>query len=167
MIDFAYTGTHGSSSDPPMADAHVVNNAQAGMQVYVDNSCTFPTLPSYLTGGDYIQAFLRDADDNTSTDLYQFSTNKYCYFYQLIDAANQMPNHQNNPNYNWTKLADTIVINGRTHNIYKSRLMAPGEYGYFASNGYGITLAPSSNLYCGICGIRGTCKYKTRTNCNS
>jgi beta-galactosidase len=147
MIDFAYTGTHGSSLTPPLPDAHVVHNAQAGMQVYVDNSCTFPALPSYLTGGDYIQAFLRDAADNSSTDLYQFAANRYCYIYQLIDAANQMPNHQNNANYGWTMLAGTIVINGRTHNIYKSRLMAPGELGYFASNGYGITLAPNSNLY--------------------
>jgi beta-galactosidase len=147
MYNFQYTGTQGSTLTPPLPDAHVVGNAQAGMQVYVDNSSTFPTLPSYLVGGDYIQAFMRDAPDSTSTDLYQFYTNRYCYIYQLIDAANQMPNHNNNANYGWSMLADTIVINGRTHKIYKSRLMAPGEQGYFASNGHGITLAPGSNLY--------------------
>ncbi len=147
MYNFQYTGTHGSSLIPPLPDAHVVNNAQAGMQVYVDNSCTFPTLPSYLAGGDYIQAFLRDAIDSSSTDLYQFYVSKYCYIYQLIDAANQMPNHNNNETYGWVKLTDNIVINGRTHDIYKSRLMAPGEQGYFASNGHGITLAPGCNLY--------------------
>ncbi len=147
MINFQYTGTQGGSLIPPMPDAHIVNNAQAGLKVYVDSSSTFPTLPAYLAGGDYIQAFMRDAPDNSSTDLYQFYTNRYCYIYQLIDAANQMPAHNNNSTYGWIKLADTILINGRTHNIYKSRLMAPGEQGYFASNGYGITPAPGSNLY--------------------
>ena len=147
MIDFAYTGTDGSRINPPMPLAHVVNNAQAGMQVYVDSSATLPTLPSYLVGGDYIQAFARDAADTTSTDLYQFVMNRYGYIYQLIDSANAMPTHDNNASYGWTLLPETVTINGRTHKIYKSRLMLPNEFGYFASNGYGITLAPGSNLY--------------------
>ncbi len=147
MVDFAYTGTHGDSLTPPLPNAHVVHNAQAGMKVYIDSSATFPALPSYLTGGDYIQAFLRDAPDGSSTDLYQFFTNKYCYIYQLIDAANPMPVHNNSDGYNWVKLNDTVTVNGRVHNIYKSRLMAPGENGYFASNGHGINVAPGSNLY--------------------
>ncbi|MGB8450841.1 MAG: discoidin domain-containing protein [Anaerocolumna sp.] len=147
MVDFAYTGTHGSSLTPPMPEAHVEHNASAGMKVYVDNNGVFPALPSYLDGGDYIQAFLRDAPDDSSTDLYQFFTNRYCYLYQLIDSANPMPVHNNNEVYEWTKLSDTITVNGRVHNIYKSRLMSPGENGYFASNGHGITAAPGSNLY--------------------
>src|SRR5258706_36908 len=57
MTNFAYTGTDGSAISPPMPLAHVVHGAQAGMQVYVDNAATFPTLPSYLAGGAYIQAF--------------------------------------------------------------------------------------------------------------
>jgi hypothetical protein len=147
MTGFAYTGTDGSRLSPPMTVAHVVTNAAAGMQVYVDSSATFPALPSYLVGGDYIQAFLRDAGDTTSTDLYQFFATKYSYIYQLIDAANAMPNHNGNAGYQWTLMPETVVINGRTHKIYKSRLMAPDELGYFASNGYGITLAAGSNLY--------------------
>src|SRR5258706_11358153 len=147
MTNFAYTGTDGSAISPPMPLAHVVHGAQAGMQVYVDNAATFPTLPSYLAGGDYIQAFQRDAADTTSTDLYQFIMNRYGYIYQLIDSANAMPTHDNNASYGWTLLPETVTINGRSHKIYKSRLMAPDEFGYFASNGYGITLAPGSNLY--------------------
>ena len=147
MTNFAYTGTDGSAINPPMPLAHVVHNAQAGMQVYVDSSATLPTLPSYLVGGDYIQAFARDATDSSSTDLYQFIMNRYGYIYQLIDSANAMPTHDNNASYGWTLLPETVTINGRTHKIYKSRLMSPDEFGYFASNGYGITLAAGSNLY--------------------
>jgi Beta-galactosidase/beta-glucuronidase len=147
MVDFSYTGTHGDSLTPPQPNAHIVHNAQAGSKAYIDSAAVLPALPDYLKGGDYIQAFLRDAPDGSSTDLYQFFTNKFCYIYQLIDAANPMPVHNNNENYQWEKLADTVTINGRVHNIYKSRLMSPGENGYFASNGHGIEVAPGSNLY--------------------
>jgi|GEM_PF-1439715 len=147
MVNFQYTGTDGNFLNPPKPPAHVVHNAQSGMQVYVDSSATFPTLPAYLVGGDYIQAFQQDAPDSTSTDLYQFFMYRYGYIYQLIDAANAMPTHNNNSIYAWTLLPETVMINGRSHKIYKSRLMAPEEQGYFASNGYGITLAPGSNLY--------------------
>jgi beta-galactosidase len=139
MINFAYSGAH--------TDAQVINNAQSGMQVYMDNSCTFPTLPSYLVGGDYARAYLSDAGESSSTDQYQFDVAKYCYIYQLIDAANDMPVHNNNASYQWQLLTGTITINGRSMKIYKSRLMASGENGYFATNGHGITLAPGSNMY--------------------
>lgn len=148
MVALGYTGTNGSALNPPMPLTNIVHNAQAGMKVYVDNAATLPTLPSYLVGGDYIQAFQRDAMDTTSTDLYQFLMNRYGYIYQLIDNANAMPNHNNNSSYGWTLMPETITINGRVHKIYKSRLMAPDEFGYFASPGYGIApLAANSNLY--------------------
>ena len=140
ITDFAYSGAH--------TDAQVISNAQNGMQIYMDNSSTFQGLPSFLLGGDYVRAYLSDAGETSSTDQYQFNVAKYCYIYQLIDAANDMPVHNNNDSYQWQLLTNTITINGRVMNIYKSRLMAPDENGYFACNGHGITrFDPKSNMY--------------------
>ena len=147
MREFAYTGTKGESLNPPLPAAHIEHKAKNGSQIYVDKDWKFETLPDYLVGGDYVQAFQRDATENSSTDQIQFFTNKKCYIYQLVDAANAMPVHNNNEQYKWTKLADTVTINGRKHNIYKSKLMAEGVNGYFASNGKGIDLAAGCNQY--------------------
>jgi len=140
IVNLAYSG-----SNP---NAMVVQNAQAGMQVYMDMSVTFPTLPSYLVGGEYIRAYQSDAGETSSTDQYQFDITRYSYIYLLIDAANGMPIHDNNDSYQWQQLPGTVVINGRPMNIFRSRLMAPYENGYFAANGHGSSpFDPNSNLY--------------------
>ena len=54
ITNLGYTGGHADM-------AQVVSGAANGMQVYIDNACTFSGLPSYLIGGDYIRAFLSDA----------------------------------------------------------------------------------------------------------
>ncbi len=147
MREFEYTGTHGDTLNPPLPLAHIAHNAKDGAQIYVDKDWKFANLPAYLLGGDYVQAFDRDANESTSTDTIQFYTNKPCYIYMLVDAANKMPTHNNNKDYKWTKLKDTVTINGRKHDIYKSRLLPAGYNGYFAANGKGITLADGSNQY--------------------
>src|SRR5258708_25457841 len=101
------------------------------MHISSADPATFTTLPSYLVGGEYIKAYQADAGETSSTDQEQFDITRYSYLYQLIDAANAMPVHDNNATYQWVKLADTIVIRGRTMNIYKSRLMAPRDIGFF------------------------------------
>ena len=140
ITELHYTGVHSDQ-------ATVVQNVQDGMQVYKDNSCTFQGLPSYLKGGEYIQAFLSDAGETSSSDQYQFNLSMYSNIYQLIDAANDMPLHNYNEDYGWQLLPETITINGRVMKIYKSRLMAPYEQGYFAVNGKTTRFDPNSNMY--------------------
>ncbi len=147
MREFAYTGTDGGSLKPPQPLAHIEHQAKNGAKIYVDKDWMFEGLPDYLVGGDYVQAFGRDAAESTSTDTIQFYTNKPCHMYQLIDAANEMPHHNNNDDYKWAKQAETLSINGRKHAIYKSRLLPEGYNGYFASNGFGIANAKGSNQY--------------------
>jgi beta-galactosidase len=147
MREFNYTGTQGDTLTPPMPVAHIERNARDGAQIYVDEKWTFEKLPKYLVGGDYVQAFQRDATENTSTDQIQFFTNKPCHIYILVDAANKMPVFNNNDDYKWSKQKETVTINGRKHEIYKSREVGEGYNGYFASNGKGIELAKGSNQY--------------------
>ena len=140
IVDFAYSGGN--------QGALVMTNAQPGMQVYVDSSVTFGSLPSYLIGANYIMPYLSDAGETAATDQYQFDIVRYSYIYLVIDAANGMPLNDNNDGYKWQKLSDIVMINGRPMNVYKSRLMAPYENGYFADNGYGTTpFDPTSNMY--------------------
>ena len=140
IVDFGYSGGN--------QGALVITNAQPGMQVYVDSPVTFGSLPSYLIGANYIQPYLSDAGETAATDQYQFDLVRYSYIYLVIDAANAMPLNDNNDSYKWQKLSDIVMINGRPMNVYKSRLMAPYENGYFADNGYGNTpFDPNSNMY--------------------
>jgi hypothetical protein len=58
-----------------------------------------------------------------------------------------MPKFENNETYAWTKMPETVTVNGRPHTIWRSKPMAVGANGYFAANGFGITLAPDSDQY--------------------
>jgi beta-galactosidase len=147
MREFAYTGTQGDTLNPPMPVAHIEHNGRNGSRIYVDEPWTFAGLPDYLAGGDYVQAFQRDASESSSTDTIQFYTNQRCNLYQLVDAANGMPKHENTSDYQWMKLPETVTINGRTLDIYRSRTLPEGYNGYFASNGFGIHNARNSGQY--------------------
>jgi len=147
LREFAYTGTDGSSLTPPQPLAHVEHGLREGARIYVDRPWTFAGLPAYLLGGDYVQAFERDATESTSTDTIQAYTNAPCHLYQLVDAANGMPHHNENGTYQWVKLPETVTINGRPHAIYKSRLLSEGFNVYLASNGFKITAAAEGNQY--------------------
>ena len=141
IVDFAYSGAN--------SGAVVVSNVQAGQLVYMDStSITFGSLPAYLTGSEFIRPYLSDAGENSSTDQYQFNLSRYSYVYQLVDAANAMPAHENNDRYQWQQLSGQVTVNGRPMNIFKSRLMAPYENCYFASNGYGVSpFDDAGNMY--------------------
>jgi len=130
IADFAYSGQH--------SDAEVAHNAQKGAKVYKDSPLTFETLPPYLTGADYIMPYLSDAGETSSTDQYQFNLLCPSYVYLAIDSANDMPANNDNATYKWKKLPETIQLNGRTMDIYKSRLMQPKDNVYLATNGHGI-----------------------------
>jgi beta-galactosidase len=147
LREFAYTGTDGASLTPPQPAAHVEHGLRDGARIYVDRTWTFAGLPAYLLGGDYVQAFQRDATESTSTDTIQAYTNTPCRLYQLVDAANGMPHHNENGVYQWVKLAETVTINGRPHEIYKSRLLPEGFNVYLASNGFKISPAANGNQY--------------------
>ncbi len=141
----AYSGTHQNQ-------AMLVENAQPGAKAYVDsNTITLPSaLPGYLIGGEYIQPFLADSNAAPATDQYQFNVSRYSYLYLMLDAANGMPNHDGNASYQWAKQAETVQLNGRTMNIYKSILQAPYTPVFLASNNY-QNAAPGfdgrSNMY--------------------
>lgn len=150
MREFAYTGTNGASLNPPLPLAHIEHGLQDGARVYVDRDWTFAALPAYLRGGDWVQAFARDASETTSTDTIQFYSNRPCRIYLLLDAANPMPKHNNDADYAWQRLPETVVIGGRVHAIWRSRELPEGYNGYFASNGFGIELAPRSNQYVAV-----------------
>jgi hypothetical protein len=140
VVDLVYSGAN--------PNATLITGIQTGALVYMDRSVTFGTLPAYLTGGEFIRPYQNDAGESSSTDQYQFNLSRYSYVYQLIDAANDMPAHENNLNYQWKKLPDQVVVNGRPMNVFKSRLMAPYENCFFAVNGYGIArFDPASNMY--------------------
>ena len=126
----------------------VIENVQSGQKAYVDETWTLPALPGYLAGGEYVQPYQSDAGDTSATDQIQFNVTDFSYIYLAIDAANGMPNNDNNATYAWQLMPDTLVLNGRTMNIYRSRIMMPGEIGYFADNGYENTpFDPNSNMY--------------------
>ena len=145
--EFAYTGTKGETLNPPLPSAHIEHGVINGGRIYTDQDWKFEGLPDYLLNADYIQAFQRDASESTSTDTIQFYTNTRCCLYQAVDAANPMPKHNNNDDYKWVKLAETLTVNGRKMTIYKSRVLPEGYNGYFASNGFGIANARGSNQY--------------------
>ncbi len=150
LREFNYTGTDGSTLTPPLPRAHIEHDLADGARIYVDKPWTFSGLPPYLRGGDWVQAFNRDAAETTSTDTIQFNANRPCRFYLLVDAANPMPKHENDEAYGWTKMPETVIVNGRAHSIWRSKPMAAGANGYFASNGFGITLAPGSDQYIAV-----------------
>jgi hypothetical protein len=139
--DFQYTG--GKSG------AAILEDVQAGQQVYVDQAYTLPTLPSYLLGDEFIQPFESDAGDTSATDQYGFNLSNFSYIYVVIDAANNMPNNDSNSTYQWMKMPDTLTINGRAMNIYRSRLMQPHENALLADNDYenASHQSASSNMY--------------------
>ena len=140
ISNLAYSGSH--------PDATIVQNAAAGMAAYMDSAMTLPELPGYLQGAEFIRPFQGDAGETSSTDQYQFDLTRYSYVYQLIDSANAMPNHNDNENYQWQQLPETVVIGGRTMNIFKSRLMAPYDNVYLAANGHGNSpFTPAGNMY--------------------
>ena len=141
IVDFAYSGAN--------SGAAVVTNVQPGQLVYMDSGgISLVSLPAYLTGAEFIRPYMSDAGESSSTDQYQFNLSRYSYVYQLIDAANAMPAHENNDRYQWQQLSGQVTVNGRPMNIFKSRLMAPYENCYFATNGYGLTPFDSAvNMY--------------------
>lgn len=140
ISDFAYSGGN--------TDAEIVADAAKGVKVYKDSDVTFPDLPAYLNGATFIRPYLADAGEGSSTDQYQLNIKKYSHVYLLIDSANDMPASNDNETYRWQKLTDTLSLNNRTMNIYKSRLMAPYDNVYLATNGHGIDrFDPKSNMY--------------------
>lgn len=140
ITDFAYSGAN--------SDAEVAVNAQKGSKVYKDNDVTFPDLPAYLAGAEYVRPYFSDAGETSSTDQYQFDLTAASYVYLLIDSANDIPDNNDNDSYKWQKLPETIQLNGRTMIIYKSRLMQAKDNVYLATNGHGITkFDPKSNMY--------------------
>ncbi|MEO5915966.1 MAG: malectin domain-containing carbohydrate-binding protein [Luteolibacter sp.] len=141
IVDFAYSGAN--------TDAAVVSSVQAGQRVYMDSTgIVFGSLPAYLTGAEYIRPYLGDAGESSSTDQYQFNLSRFSYVYQLIDAANGMPAHENNERYQWQQLPGQVTVNGRPMNVFKSRLMAPYENCYFATNGHEVAnFDPNGNMY--------------------
>jgi len=140
IANFAYSGTH--------PDAEVAENAQKGTKVYKDSAITFGDLPAYLLGATFVRPYLSDAGETSSTDQYQFDLTRGSYVYQLIDSANDMPAHNDNETYKWKKLPETVTINERVMNIYKSRLMQPKDNVYLATNGHGSRRFDiKSNMY--------------------
>ena len=140
IVNFAYSGAH--------PGAQVIKNAQNGMQIYMDDAATFAGLPSYLIGGEYVRAYQSDSSEYSSTDQYQMNVSRYCYIYQLIDSVNAMPAHNDNSTYQWVLMPETVSIKGRTMKIYRSRMMAPADIGYFATNGHGVTpFTTPCNMY--------------------
>jgi hypothetical protein len=140
ITNFAYSGAH--------ADAVVAHNAQKGAKVYKDSNVTFGDLPSYLLGADYIQSYLADAGETSSTDQYQFDLLKPSFVYLLIDSANDMPVNNDNEAYKWQKLPEKVTINSRAMVVYRSRLMQPKDNVYLATNGHGISrFDMKSNMY--------------------
>jgi hypothetical protein len=141
VTGFQYTGGKTGAS--------VIEDVQAGQQVYVDESYTLPTLPSYLQGAEFIQPFESDAGDSAATDQYGFNMSKFSYIYVVIDAANDMPNSDQNSSYQWQLMPDTLTINGRAMNIFRSRLMQPNENALLADNAYenAERFSSSSNMY--------------------
>jgi beta-galactosidase len=138
--NFAYSGTHN--------DARVIENAANGMPVYMDDAATFSGLPSYLVGGEYVRAYLSDAGETSSTDQYQFGIGKHSYIYQIVDAVNAPPTHNDNATYQWTLMPETLTVKGRVMRIYRSRRMAPGDIGWLATNGHGVAnFNPACNMY--------------------
>ena len=140
ITDFAYSGANN--------DAEVAENARKGAKIYKDNEVTFGELPTYLAGAEYIRPYQSDATEGSSTDQYQFDLLKDSYVYLLIDAANDMPDNNDNDSYHWQKLTGTVTINGRAMTIYKSRLMQAKDNVYLATNAHGTKkFDPKSNMY--------------------
>ncbi len=140
LTNVAYSGNH--------PNAELAHHLAAGAKVYLDSDAVYPELPAYLGGADYILPFQADSGETSSTDQYQFDISKFCHLYLIIDAANDMPDHNNNDSYQWQRQTQAVSINGRAMAIYKSRLMRPYENGYFATNGHGINrFDPKSNMY--------------------
>ncbi len=141
VTDYQYTGGNSGST--------VIENVQAGQAVYVDKNYTLPTLPSYLQGAEFLQPYESDAGESAATDQYGFNLSKFSYIYLVIDAANDMPNNDSNATYQWQLMPDKLVINGRTMNIFRSRLMQPHENALFADNAYENSehFSTSSNMY--------------------
>ena len=144
-------GLHYSGTNQDLAV--LIENVHPGQQAYVDSSTiTLPAnLPGYLIGGEFIQPFESDANGAQATDQYQFNTSRYSYLYLVIDSANGMPANDGNAGYQWTKLADTVTINNRPMNVYKSILEAPYTPVFLASNNYNNATPPGfdpkSNMY--------------------
>ena len=109
---------------------------------------TFGTLPAALVGADYIQPYQADAGETSSTDQYQFDLVRASYVYLLIDSANDMPVNNDNEGYKWKKQPGTVEINGRSMDLYRSRLMQAKDNVYLATNGHGIKRFDlKSNMY--------------------
>lgn len=145
VTGFEYSGGH-------QGEVEVIENVQPGQLAYEDSSTlTLPAnLPGYLIGGEFIRPFQGDAGEKSSTDQYQMYVSRFSYVYQVIDQANGMPDHDNNVIYGWSKLADTIMVNGRVMNIYKSKLLPPYSQVYLATNGHNNAAPgfdPASNMY--------------------
>ena len=141
ITDYQYTGGNNGTS--------VIEDVQAGQQVYVDESYTLPTLPSYLQGDEFIQPYQSDAGDTSATDQYGFNLSNFSYIYLAIDAANNMPNNDSNSTYQWQLMPDKLTVNGRSMNIYRSRVMEPHENALLADNAYenASHFSASSNMY--------------------
>ncbi len=140
ITNFAYSGAH--------SDAEVAENAQKGVKVYKDSDITFDVLPPYLAGAEFVRPYQSDAGETSSTDQYQFDLSRLSYVYLLIDAANDMPVNNNNETYQWQKLPETVLLNGRPMVVYKSRLMQPNDNVYLATNGHGTSRFDlKSNMY--------------------
>lgn len=145
VTGFEYSGGHQGQVD-------VIGNVQPGQLAYEDSATvTLPAnLPRYLIGGEFIRPFQGDAGERSSTDQYQMYVSRFSYVYQVIDQANGMPDHDNNVIYGWSKLADTMTVNGRVMSIYRSRLLPPYSQVYLATNGHNNAAPgfdPASNMY--------------------
>lgn len=94
VANLHYSGAHPDG-------ALLVRNVRPGQLAYMDStSITLPdNLPGYLIGGEYVRPFQGDAGETSSTDQYQLDVTRFSYVYQLVDAVNGMPNHNNNAQY--------------------------------------------------------------------
>src|ERR1039458_9941869 len=74
------------------------------------------------------------AADALAPDARETFLDRAAAIYQplVFAAANGMPMHENNADYQWVKLPETVKVNGRPLDIYKSRTLPEGHNGYFA-----------------------------------
>lgn len=114
--------------------ATLLHDARDGAVIYKDKPWKFQGLPEYLAGSAYLQVANEDANTSAGEGVV-FKIGKAGRVYVAYDDGNVQFPVVSSPT-GFKKTTDKILINGRSHTIYRSGPMNGGELTYLGTNSW-------------------------------
>ena len=127
------------------AGAELVHKAANGSQIYKDKDWVFEGLPEYLKGADYLKVANADAVASAAEGVV-FKMGRIGRVYVAYDDANaKFPDVSSTTTFEKTN--DKIIIGGRPHTLYRTKVLKCGDQVYLGTNSWMDTPPSGVNNY--------------------